>query len=111
VLLALLPLILTGTASFGAAREECHAKTVARLKAKFLDFDSPQTMRPQLERPWGIENDFGDTAGRWLLPVYSFNSISTVVSLFGFGAWLFFSPHDSDVAKDLDRAFGSCFAL
>jgi hypothetical protein len=32
-----------------------------------------------------------------------FNFVSTVVSLLGFTAWLFHSPHTSNVAVDLDR--------
>jgi hypothetical protein len=44
-----------------------------------------------------------DVADRVLFPAHFFNSISTVISLFGFWVWLFFSPHNSDVARDLDR--------
>jgi hypothetical protein len=42
-------------------------------------------------------------AGNQLFPKHLLNSLSTATSLFGFGVWLFFSPHQSDVAKDLDR--------
>ena len=47
-------------------------------------------------------------AARLLLPLHIFNSLSTVTSLFGSGVWLFFSPHQPDVAKDLDRT-RTCF--
>jgi hypothetical protein len=103
---ALFPLILTGAASFGAAREECYAKTVVRLKGNFLDVDSPR-----YDSNWTEEDNFDDAADRRLFPIHRFNSISTVMSLFGFGVWLFCSPHNSDVAKDLDRTLGSYFAL
>ena len=94
VCVALLPLTLTGTASFGAAREECYVKTVVRLKGLYLNIDSPK-----YDPNWREE----DKATNHLFPTHSFNSMSTVVSLFGFGVWLFFSPHNSDAAQDLDR--------
>jgi hypothetical protein len=103
---ALLPLVVTGTASFGAAREGCYAKTVVRLNAVFLDVDSLR-----YDPDWNEEDNFDGHANRHLFPIHHFNSISTVVSLFGFGVWLFFSPHNSDAAKDLDRTLGSYFAL
>jgi hypothetical protein len=96
--LALFPLYVTGTASFGVAREVCHVKTVVKLKTTFLDADSPE-----YNSKWTEEDNFDDSADRHLFPVHYFNSISTVVSLLGFGVWLFFSPHNSDMAKDLDR--------
>jgi hypothetical protein len=103
----LLPLVLTGTASFGAAREECYARTVVRLTGLHLDVDSPQH-----DSNWNEGDNFDDHAGRHLFPIHGFNSISTVVSLFGFGVWLFFGPHNnSDAAQDLDRTLGSYFAL
>jgi hypothetical protein len=94
---ALLPLFVTGAASFGAAREECYAKTLVRNKLFYPD--------------WTAEDNFDDWAANRLLPRHSFTSISTVMSLFGFGVWLFFSPHNSDAAQDLDRTLGSYFAL
>jgi hypothetical protein len=103
---ALLPVFVTGAASFGAAHEECYAKTVVRLKVKFLDVDSSE-----YDPTWTEEDNFDDMATSHMFPVHSFNSISTVVSLFGFGMWLFFSPHNSEVEKDLDRTLGSYFAL
>ena len=60
----------------------------------FLDEGSPD---------YNPEWNMGDAASRHLSPMYLFNSFSVAVSLFGFGVWLFFSPHQSDVAKDLDR--------
>jgi hypothetical protein len=36
-----------------------------------------------------------DDATRRLFPVHLFNSIATVMSLFGFWVWLFFSPYNS----------------
>jgi hypothetical protein len=49
------------------------------------------------------EWDMDDAADWHLFPVHLFNSIATVMSLFGFWVWLFFSPHNSDVARALDR--------
>jgi hypothetical protein len=69
---------------------------------RFLDVDSRQN-----DPNWNEEDNFDDTDLWRMFPSHSFNSISTVVSLFGFGVWLFFSPHNSDVAKDLDRTLGS----
>jgi hypothetical protein len=103
---ALLPLVVTGTASFGAAQKGCYVKTVVRLEAHFLGVDSPD-----YDPGWTVEGNFDDNAGWHLFPVHSFNTISTVVSLFGFGVWLFFSPHNSDVAQDLDRTLGRYFGL
>jgi hypothetical protein len=95
---ALLPLALTGTASFGAAREECYVKTVVRLKGLYLDVDPN----------WSEKDNFDDAVENHLFPAHSFNSMSTVVSLSGFGVWLFSSPHNRkhtsvNMAQDLDR--------
>jgi hypothetical protein len=49
------------------------------------------------------EWDMQDAATYDLLPLHLFNSIAVVVSLFGFCVWLFFSPHMSKVAQNLDR--------
>ena len=86
----LLPLFVTNTTSYGAAKKVCYDRAFSRI----LDEDSSQ-YNPDL--------DFDDHASRHLFPQHLFNSLSTVVSLFGLGVWLFFSPHQSDVAKDLDR--------
>ena len=90
----LLPLFVTNTASYGAAEQVCYDRLFSMESAKFLDVDSPD-YKPD----W----TFDDWATNHLFPQHLFNSLSTVVSLFGFGVWLFFSPHQSDVAKDLDR--------
>jgi hypothetical protein len=88
----LLPLLVTLTTSYGAAREECHDHTVMLLNVTDVDseFYNPE---------WDVEGD----ALLDLFPVHLFNSISTAVSLFGFWVWLFFSPHMSNLARDLDR--------
>jgi hypothetical protein len=65
-----------------------------RTNVTKFDVDSPS-----YDPEWGME----DGAEYNLFPVHLFNSISTVVSLFGFMVWLFFSPHMADVARDLDR--------
>jgi hypothetical protein len=90
----LLPLFVTNTASYGAAREVCYNRAFFRLYAIHGDVDSPDYYPD-----WAMD----DNAVWHLFPQHLFNSLSTVVSLFGFGVWLFFSPHQSDMAKDLDR--------
>ena len=90
----LLPLFVSETTSYAAARKVCHDRNFSRESAIYWDVDSPR-YKPD----WDIDDD----ATRDLFPFHLFNSLSTVVSLFGFGVWLFFSPHQCDVAKDLDR--------
>jgi hypothetical protein len=90
----LLPLFVTNTASYGAAGEVCHDRTFAWKNATRFDVDHPRH-----DPEW----DMGGFAEERLFPVHLFNSIATVISLFGFWVWLFFSPHNSDVARDLDR--------
>jgi hypothetical protein len=90
----LLPLFVTNTASYGAAEKACYDRTFSRLNTIYLDENSPR---------YNPDWDMHDNADRHLFPLHLFNSLSTAVSLFGFGVWVFFSPHQSDVAKDLDR--------
>jgi hypothetical protein len=96
----LLPLLVTGTSSYGAASEVCYDRSVLLRTAWFADPESPY-----YDPEWDVDAD--DSALDYLFPVHLFNAISTLVSLFGFGVWLFFSPHkserESDMAKDLDR--------
>jgi hypothetical protein len=92
----MIPLFVTNTTSYGAAKKVCYDRAFSRI----LDEDSSQ-YNPDL--------DFDDHASRHLFPQHLFNSLSTVVSLFGLGVWLFFSPHQSDVAKDLDRTRTSIY--
>ena len=87
----LLPLLVTGTRSFGAASEECLDRTFARLNVTRWDVDS-QYYDPE----W----DMGDAADWQLFPLHAFNSTSMLVSLFGLWVWLLFSPH---LTADLDR--------
>ena len=94
LLVILLPLFVTNSASYSAASTACYDRTFAWSNVTYFDVDS-QWYDPE----W----DMDDLAERHLFPVHLFNSTSTVVSLFGFGVWLFFSPHNSDVARDLDR--------
>jgi len=94
LLVILLPLFVTNTASYGAASKECYDRKFARLNVRFFDVDS-QHYDPE----WNMDDD-----ATWhIFPAHLFNSISTVMSLFGFWVWLFFSPHNSDVARALDR--------
>ena len=93
----LLPLFVTGTTSFGAAREECYDRTVERLHSSFFDIGSQVVHDPTQD------HNFDNVNTRHLFPVHLFNSIATVVSLFGFCVWLFFSPHTSDRTQNLDR--------
>jgi hypothetical protein len=88
----LLPLSITNTPSYGAARKVCHDRAFMMWNVTHFDVDSPR-----YDPEWEIE----DIATRDLFLLHLFNSISTVVSLFGFWVWFFFSPHMGDVARDL----------
>jgi hypothetical protein len=88
----LLPLLVTSTWSYGAASKVCFDRTFARQNVTKWDVDSQH-----YDPDW----DMNDSAGWRLFPIHLFNSTSTVVSLFGFWVWLFFSPHLA--AQDLDR--------
>ena len=90
----LLPLFVTNTPSYGAARKVCHDWNFMHRNVTYFDVNSPE-YNPE----WGMD----DNAPWDLFPVHLFNSISTVTSLFGFWVWLFFSPHMDDLARDLDR--------
>jgi len=76
----LLPLFVTNTASYGAAGKACYDRTFAWSNVTYFDVDS-QWYDPE----W----DMDDNADRALLPIHIFNSISTVMSLFGFCGQLF----------------------
>ena len=89
----LIPLFMTDTPSYGAARKACYDQSFDKWNATHW------AEGPRYRPEWSMDDD----ANRDLFPAHLFNSISTVVSLFGFGVWLFFSSHQSDVAKDLDR--------
>jgi hypothetical protein len=88
----LLPLLATGTWSFGAASEVCFDRTFARNNVTNWVVDS-QHYYPE----W----DMDDAADWHLFPFHTFNSTSLAVSLFGLWVWFFFSPHLA--ALDLDR--------
>ena len=94
LLVILLPLFVTNTASYSAASTACYDRTFAWSNVTYFDVDS-QWYDPE----W----DMDDNSSWNLFPVHLFNSISTVMSLFGFWVWLFFSPYNSDVARALDR--------
>ena len=92
----LLPLLVTGTSSYGAASEVCFDRFSLVRTAWYGDPESPYYILD-----WDVNTD--DNATMHLFPMHLFNSIATVVSLFGFWVWLFFGPHKSDAAQDLDR--------
>jgi hypothetical protein len=95
LLVILLPLFVTNAASHGAASRGCYDRAFAlRNVTRGFDVDS-QHHDPE----WDMDDD----ATFRLFPVHLFNSIATVMSLFGFWVWLFFSPHNSDIARALDR--------
>ena len=77
---------VTGTTSFGEAKDVCYERNLAKLTAFFE------------EEEW----EYDDYAGRFLFPLHQFNSSATLVSLFGFLTWLFFSPHTGENAEGLD---------
>jgi hypothetical protein len=94
LLFILLPLFVTNTTSHGAASKVCYDRNFAWRNVTYFDVESPKH-----DPEW----DMDDSASLHLFPVHLFNSITTVMSLFGFWVWLFFSPHNSDVARALDR--------
>jgi hypothetical protein len=97
----LLPLFVTNTPSYGAAGKVCYDRNFMRLNVTNVNsWDLSMRLNSwDYDPEWDME----DNASWGLLPMHLFNSISTVVSLFGFGVWLFFSPHMANVARDLDR--------
>jgi hypothetical protein len=97
LLVVLLPLFVTGTSSYGAASKVCYDRFSPLRVAWYGDPDSDF-----YDADWDVDAD--DSATFYLSPVHLFNVISTVVSLFGFWAWMFFSPHKkSNEAQNLDR--------
>ena len=74
--------------------------SLKRFELKFHMNSSYENNANAQESP---EWKMGDDALRALLPVHLVNSVSTVTSPFGFWAWLFFSPYNSDVARALNR--------
>jgi hypothetical protein len=90
----LVPLFMTNTSSYGAARKVCYDWTFALNNVTNFDVDA---------KYYNPEWDMKDTAIYHLSPMHLFNCISIVVSLFGFWVWFFFSPHMSDVTRALDR--------
>jgi hypothetical protein len=92
----LLPLLVTGTSSYGAASEVCYDRNFVLRNATFSDIDSPK-----YDPDW----DMDDSAPWHLFPIHLYNSTSTAVSLFGLWVWLFFSPHLSLQDMDSKRTF------
>jgi hypothetical protein len=96
----LLPLFVTGTSSYGAASKVCNERfTLLRITwygDPESDFYIPD---------WDVDADESAVNAAYnLFPIHLFNVISTMVSLFGFWVWLFFSPHKkSDEGQNLDR--------
>jgi hypothetical protein len=83
----MLPLFVTGTTSYGAAETACYDRAFLRHTAT------------NIYQGWSMD----DNANWRLFPSHLFNCVATVVSLFAFGVWLFFSPHISDQGQNLDR--------
>ena len=92
----LLPLVVTGTSSYGAASEVCRDRFSLVRIAMYEDANSPY-----YDQEWDVDTTYYAT--EHLLPVHLFHSISTAVSLFGFWVWLFFSPHKMEMSQNLDR--------
>ena len=95
-IILVLPLAITWTMSYGAASTTCYDRFAVLRMAWYGNVDSDL-----YEPDWDVDD--AGSAVYHLFPMHLFNSISTVVSLFGFWVWLFFSPHTSDVAQDMDR--------
>jgi hypothetical protein len=89
--IACLPLFLTGTTSFGAAKDVCYERQLSKLVA----------MAQREGRPFDKETHF--PSHFHLFPLHMMNVLSTVVSLAGLWIWLFFSPHTTPAAVYLDR--------
>jgi len=79
--MALLPLFVTQTWSFGAAEEQCEDWTLKRLK----------------------EWDIDDYANDLLFPQHFNNVANLCVSVFCLLGWYFLSPHNTALAEDHDR--------
>jgi hypothetical protein len=94
LLVILVPLFVTNTASYGAASKVCYDRAFALRNETYFDVESLK---------YDPEWDMDDNSTWALFPAHLFNSIATVMSLFGFWVWLFFSPHNSEVARALDR--------
>ena len=86
---ALLPLFLTRTWSFGAAEEQCEEWTLEKLEKFYVDDDD-----------W----EYDDNAVNHLFPQHSNNVASLCVSVFCLLGWYFLSPHNTALAEDLDRS-------
>ena len=84
------PLVITMKFTFEDADRICEERT----RRLWKDWESPD----------GIDWDLEDWENQYqLLPVHVFNCISLAVSLVCFLVWLFFSPHNTELGKELDR--------
>ena len=90
VLAVLAPLFAAGTFSLGAANKVCGD----RREAIFLERKLNNPDRPEL--------DIDDDASYRLLPQYLWNLLAATTSSLSFIAWIFFTPHSSLMALELD---------
>ena len=84
IFVALLPLFVTETWSFGAANDVCRSWVEEWLMTVFMEDDPAR--------------DFDSAANRALFPAHSYNVASQFVSLFGLLVWFFISPHNNSNA-------------
>jgi hypothetical protein len=91
VLDVLMPLVVTGTLSYGEAERVCYNRTYQRVSLMNHAMGN---------RNWSLK----DWADQSLFPIHMYNSIATCVSLVCFLVWFFCSPHmeEAKTAK-LDR--------
>ena len=96
----LLPLMMTTKSTFGEASDICWDRMIA-MNEKRGDIDWDVILAADGR---SVEDEVG-TWENWfhLLPVHVFNSISLAVSLACFLIWLFLSPHNSELGKELDK--------
>ena len=94
-----LPLMMTRKWAFGEAGNICWERTIEmNSKRPDIDWDA------NLEDGRSVEDHIGGWENFFhLLPLHIFNSISLAVSLTCFLVWLFLSPHNSELGRELDK--------
>jgi len=89
-LLMSIPLIVTMQLTFEDADRICEERT----RKLWKDYEYPDGEEWDLEDWENIHQ---------LMPIHVFNCINLAVSLACFLVWLFMSPHDTELGRDLDR--------
>ena len=102
-LVIVLPLIVTGTMSFGKAKGICYERCFVQL-TKYVGDDTGDEKKSEFDH---------DNAGHHLLYLqHLMNSTATVASFCGYSIWLFASPHTLNAKEErLDRTRAFCFSF